>query len=235
MSKDKKNDLISSIKSPSRTLSEQAYDLIEEKIISLQLTPGEVISETALAKELAIGRTPIREALQKLVNTGLIVILPHKGILVTEISPFKQLQLLELRQALDQLIVRSAAIRSTLEQKSIFKEIAVLMEKSAVEKDSIGFMYYDNLLHILISQAAGNEYLIRAMEIYHSLCRRFWYWRNKDSSDISLGVKLHVDLAICISLGDSDKSVDANNKLISNMIESAITTLKIDFLPAPNG
>lgn len=199
------------------------------------MAPGEVLSESALAQELNLGRTPIREALQKLVNTGLIVILPHKGILVTEINPFKQLQLLELRQALDQLMVRSAAIRSTMDQKLLFNEIADLMEKAAHDNDDRSFMYYDNSLHKLISQASNNEFLSRAMELYHSLSRRFWYWHNKESADISYSGKLHVEIARCLALGDPDKAVEANNRLISYLIEFTISTLKIDFLPAPTG
>jgi len=167
------DELPSTIRSSSKTLSEQAYEKLEESIISLQLAPGEILSEAALADELGIGRTPIREALQKLVGTGLIVILPHKGILVTEINPFKQLQLLELRQALEPLMVRSAAIRSTKDQKAHFNDIADNMDIAAKNNDDIMFMNYDNKLHRLLSQASNNEYLTRAMDIYHSLCRSF--------------------------------------------------------------
>lgn len=233
--KSKSDELLSATKSPAKTLSEQAYEKLEGKIISLQLAPGEVLSEAALAKELDIGRTPIREALQKLVGTGLVVILPHKGILVTEINPFKQLQLLELRQALEPLMVRSAAIRSTRDQKAIFEGIANEMDKAAKNNDDITFMYYDNSLHHLITQASNNEYLTRAMDIYHSLCRRFWYLHNRESADITYSCKLHVELARQLAIGDADKAVEANNRLIKYLIEFTLSTLKIDLTPAPTG
>jgi DNA-binding GntR family transcriptional regulator len=223
----KRGDNIRGILTPAKTLSEQAYERLEEKIISLQLPPGEILSEAALAKDLDIGRTPIREALQKLVRTGLVVILPHKGILVTEINPLKQLQLLELRQALENLMVRSAAIRSTKEQKGLFNELAELMEKAANENDELNFMSHDDSLHNLISQAANNEYLSRAMELYHSLCRRFWYMHNKESADISYSGKLHAELARKLALGDPEKAVEANNRLISYLVEVTRATLNI--------
>jgi len=228
-------ELLSAIKSPAKTLSEQAYEKLKENIISLKLAPGEILSEAALAKELGLGRTPIREALQKLVGTGLVVILPHKGILVTEINPFKQLQLLELRQALEPLMVRSAAIRSTKEQKALFNEIANKLEIATNENDDISFMHYDNSLHLLISQASNNEYLSRAMDIYHSLCRRFWYLHNKEASDITYSGKLHIALARQLASGDADKAVEANNHLIKYLIEFTLSTLKIDLTPAPAG
>jgi DNA-binding FadR family transcriptional regulator len=142
---------------------------------------------------------------------------------------------LELRQALEPLMVRSAAIRSTRDQKALFIEIANLLGKAAEENDDISFMNYDNSLHQLISQAANNEYLSRAMDIYHSLCRRFWYLHNKESADINYSGKLHIDLALQLSLGDADKAVEANNKLIKYLIEFTLSTLQIDLTPAPTG
>ena len=69
------------------TLTEQAYRQLEEQIVTLRLKPGEFLSEYALAEGLAIGRTPIREALQRLAREGLVTILPRKGILVSETDP----------------------------------------------------------------------------------------------------------------------------------------------------
>lgn len=210
-----------------KTLAEQAYEKLEEKIISLQLAPGEILSESALAKDLDLGRTPIREALQKLVTTGLVVILAHKGILVTEINPLKQLQLLELRQALEQLMIRSAAIRSTKEQKVLFNNLADLLEKAANENDDLSFMSHDNELHNLISKAANNEYLARAMELYHSLSRRFWYMHNMEAADISYTGKLHADLARKLASGNPEKAIEANNQLIAYLVELTRATLDI--------
>jgi len=231
----KLNDLIPAIKHPVKTLSEQAYEKLEECIISLQLAPGEIINELALSKDLGIGRTPIREALQRLVGTGLVAILPHKGTLVTEINLFKQLQLLELRQALEPLMVRSAAIRSTKDQKALFDEIAIRMERAVKANDYTSFMYYDNSLHLLISHVANNEYFSRTMEIYHSSCRRFWYYHNMNSGDISRSGKFHVDLARELVYGDADKVLKANNFLIKHLIDFTLSTLRIDLTPAPSG
>src|SRR5262245_22019306 len=73
------------------TLTEQAYRLIEEQIVTLRLRPGDVLSEQMLSATFKIGRTPIREALQRLAREGLITVLPRKGILVSDINPRSQL------------------------------------------------------------------------------------------------------------------------------------------------
>ena len=83
------------------SLTDQAYRELEELIVTMRLQPGAVLSETALSTRLGIGRTPIREALQSLAREGLIVILPRKGILVSEINPGKQLLVLEVRRELE--------------------------------------------------------------------------------------------------------------------------------------
>src|SRR5271167_4097719 len=77
----------SSALQPAQTLTEQAYRLIVEQIVTLRLKPGEILSEQGLSATIRIGRTPIREALQRLAREGLVTILPRKGILVSDINP----------------------------------------------------------------------------------------------------------------------------------------------------
>ena len=80
-------------------------------IVTLQLRPGVAVSEAALSERLGIGRTPIREALQRLAREHLIVVLPQRGNLVSQIDVRKQLRLLETRREVERLIARCAARR----------------------------------------------------------------------------------------------------------------------------
>jgi DNA-binding GntR family transcriptional regulator len=91
------------------TLTERAYRAIEEQIVTLRLKPGDILSEQMLSAACAIGRTPIREALQRLAREGLVTILPRKGILVSDINPRHQLLLLEVRRELERLLCRAGA------------------------------------------------------------------------------------------------------------------------------
>lgn len=209
------------------TLAEQAYELLEEKIITLQLAPGQLLSETALAGELHIGRTPIREALQKLAQTGLVVILPHKGILISEVNPLNQLRLLEFRQVSEQLMVRCATIRNTSEQKTQFYQLAEQLEAAAARNDVAAFMRFDNIFHVSTALATHNEYLYRALEIYHSLSRRFWYAYNNTSSNLQYCSNLHADLARQIASGNPDRAVAAHEKLIQHILEVLQATMTL--------
>jgi DNA-binding FadR family transcriptional regulator len=123
------------------SMTEQAYRVIEEQIVTLRLKPGEVLSEQMLSATCGIGRTPIREALQRLAREGLITVLPRKGILVSDLNPRTQLLVLEVRRELERLLSRAGAERATAAQRGQLLEIARGMDQAAKTNDDIAFWY----------------------------------------------------------------------------------------------
>ena len=95
------------------TLADQAYRELEEEITTLRIPPGAILSEAQLSERFGIGRTPVREALQRLAREGLVVIMPRRGVVVSEIDVAAQLRLLEVRRELERLMVRGAAQRAS--------------------------------------------------------------------------------------------------------------------------
>ncbi|MGH8742619.1 MAG: GntR family transcriptional regulator, partial [Burkholderiales bacterium] len=106
------------------TLTDRAYTGIEELIVTLQLAPGGAVSEQMLAERLGIGRTPIREALQRLARERLVVILPRRGVMVSAIDVKSQLRLLEVRREVERLVARGAARRASEAERARFAELA---------------------------------------------------------------------------------------------------------------
>ena len=196
------------------SLTDQAYRELEERIVTLRLHPGEVLSESALSEQLGIGRTPIREALQRLAREGLILILPRKGILVSEINPGKQLLVLEVRRELERLMARAGAVRRTDPERDAFLEIANGMEHAARDNDDIAFMRYDNDFNALIARAAHNEYALRAIDLMNGLSRRFWYVHYKEAADLPLCARLHASVARAIANGDPEQASAASDRLV---------------------
>ncbi|MDA0305890.1 MAG: GntR family transcriptional regulator [Proteobacteria bacterium] len=196
------------------SLTDRAYAVIEEMIVTLQFKPGSVLSETALSERLDIGRTPIREALQRLAREGLVVILPRKGILVSEINPRSQLLLLEVRRELERLLARTGAIRCTEDERRQFFEIADGMEQAARDNDDINFMRLDGALNRLIAEAAHNDFTARAIGLMNGLSRRFWYMHYKETADLPLAARLHAELARRIAESDPDGAAAAADKLV---------------------
>src|ERR1035437_6046801 len=122
------------------SLTDRAYSHLEEMIVTLQLPPGSAVSETALSQRLGIGRTPIREALQRLARERLVTILPRRGIIVSEINVKSQLRLLEVRRKVERLGAKSAARRATPEERARFLELAARFEKRRKTNDDVSFM-----------------------------------------------------------------------------------------------
>ena len=199
---------------PVVSLTQRAYRKLEELIVTLQLRPGEVLSETALAQRLDIGRTPIREALQRLAREGLVVILPRRGILVSELDVRRQLKLLELRRELERLMARGAARRANKEEREAFHRIAEGMREAAEKEDEITFMRFDSKLNLLLCRAARNEFVANAMSLTHGLSRRFWFQHHKEVGDLALCARLHANLAAAVAEGEPDPSAEASDRLL---------------------
>ena len=196
------------------SLTDKAYRLLEEMIVTMQLEPGAVLSELELGERLEIGRTPVREALHRLAREGLVLILPRKGILVTEINPAKQLLALEVRRELERLMARTAAQRATDEERKSFRAIAKGMKQSALKNDDLKFMRHDNELNDLVAQASHNEYAARAMQALQGLSRRFWYVHYKRAADMPLMARLHATLAEKIAEGEATGAAKASDALL---------------------
>lgn len=196
------------------TLTDRAYRQLEELIVTLQLAPGQILSEQSLAQDLEFGRTPIREALQRLAREGLVVILPRKGILVSDTNPREQLLVLEARREIERLLSRSGARRRTDDQAAYLRAIAEGMDKAAEENDDIAFMRLDRELNKLVAEAAHNQYASRAMGLLQGLSRRFWYMHYKEAADLPLCARLHADQARAIADGDPDAAAAAVDRLI---------------------
>ena len=213
---------------PPQSLTELAYAHLEELIVTLKLAPGAAVSEGELSARTGIGRTPIREALQRLAREKLVAILPRRGIVVSEINVGSQLKLLEVRRELERLIARTAARRATEAERERFRELAKLFEKSAKSDDDVAFMRTDREFNTLCSQASHNDFAAGAMGLMHSLSRRFWYIHYKRAADMPLTAKLHADIARAVADGDEERAVKASDRLLDNIEKFTRDTVGTD-------
>ncbi len=200
-------------------MTDKAYALLEELIVTLQLPPGAVLSEIVLAKRLATGRTPIREALQRLSRDGLVNILPRRGVLVSDIDLSAQLRLLEVRRELERLMARGAAKRATADERKEFADIGRGMRVAADKEDDLAFMRLDQQFNMLIAASSRNEFAMRAMGVMHGLSRRFWYQHYKEAADLPLAARLHAEVAEAVAAQDIKQAGAASDALM-NYIES---------------
>ena len=179
------------------------------------IAPGEVLSEYALAEQLGLGRTPIREALQRLAGEGLVAILPRKGILVTPTDARTQLLVLEVRRELERLLCRAGRpARHARQSASACARSPTGMDRASKSNDDMAFMRLDRDLNQLIVEAAHNEYAARAMRSLQGLFRRFWYLHYRQAADLPHCARLHAAQARAIADGDPDKAAKACDALM---------------------
>lgn len=201
-----------------KPLTDRAYAALEERIVTLALKPGEFLSEHALAEQLGLGRTPIREALQRLAREGLVAVLPRRGILVTAIDPKQQLLVLEVRRELERLLARTGSERANDAQRVRFRAIADDMDDAAAANDDITFMRLDHELNRLLTEAAHNDYAAGAMRLINGQSRRFWYQHYKRAADLPHCARLHAEQGRAIASGNVDAAARATDCLMDYTI-----------------
>lgn len=152
-------------------LTDRVYRQIAVEIVEGRLPPGRQLLETALAKELGVSRTPVREALRLLVNEGLAMATPE-GVTVTELTVKDVQDLLRTEEVLDGLACKLAAGRGTDRQMAQLEQIIVLMEEAVDQGDLLKWMEADRRLHHQIAEMADNQPLSRFSGQVNSLLVR---------------------------------------------------------------
>ena len=195
----------------------------------LELPPGSAVSEAMLSERLGIGRTPIREALQRLARERLVQILPRRGVIVSDINVKAQLRLLEVRREIERLVAWSAARRATVDERARFADLAKAFERAARTNDDVSFLRIDRGFNELCLEAARNEFATTAMQLMASLSRRFWYLHYKQAADMPETAKLHADIARAIAAEDPKAAAKASDALLDNIEAFTRNTVSTDF------
>jgi DNA-binding GntR family transcriptional regulator len=202
------------------SLAEQAYRVLEQKLVTLELPPGAVISEGQLIDLTGLGRTPVREAMQRLANQELFEVMPRKGLLVAPVSLPGMLHILEARRPLERVIVHRAALNARDEQRS---GLAAIARDLAVAHDNFEvYLNLDQALDRLLDLCAGNPYASAAVAPLRSHCRRFWYCY-RQRAQLSDVISAQATMARLIARRDytgAQKAVDAALAVLERLVAS---------------
>lgn len=201
------------------TLSDKAYARLYEMIVSLELAPGALVSEPMLSQRLQIGRSPIREAFQRLIREGLVVAFPHRGLLISEINQRNQLRLIEVRRELDRLLARLCAERAGANDRAAFARIAAGMRAAVAAGDDGEFMRLDQDFNRLMSRAADNDFAAKSVGMMQGLWTRFWNRFYRDVGDIPRVAELHAAIALAIAQQDPAAAMEASDRLVDYIDE----------------
>jgi len=152
------------------SLSTIAYDALRESILSFHLKQDVIYNEMAVAQELGLSRTPVREALLKLSSHGLVTFLPRKGFIISSYTLEDVKEIFELRQMVETAVAKKIAATvapENLEQLNVYISIQY---KAAANKDYHRFMYSDRDFHNYFFQLADNKRLLAIANNFQDLC-----------------------------------------------------------------
>ncbi len=188
------------------SLGETAYRTLKEKIVTLQLPPATLVNESALMAELEMGRTPIREAFQRLAHENLVVILPRRGILVADLNLSDLQKIFELRLELEAYAVRLAVKRALPEQIMDMEALFADADDLIRTGDNHQLILLDHQAHLLIAQAAHNAFLQETLERLYNHVLRLWYGSLHKVSRLREAIEEHRDIIAAIKAGDEERA-----------------------------
>ena len=188
-----------------RSQSEEAYVQIRDRIVSLDLPPGSVVNEGRLREELAIGRTPIREALQRLAHENLVRSVPHRGTFVTDVNITDLARITEVRVVLESHAARLAAERCAAADQQAIRELLGAL-KSGGATDQRQLMKLDQEIHLQIYRSARNSFLQSTLERYFNLSLRLWFLVLDHEVRLRDAVEEHVALLEAVLAGEGNRA-----------------------------
>lgn len=187
------------------SLATQAYDAIKTKLIMLEIRPGDPINDIALAAELGMGRTPVREALKRLETDHLVVTYSRRGTFATVVDVTELSSISDIRQLLEPHAARRAAENVTPAIRAeLLAAIEDLRGLAVDDGDRTAFIREDMAIHRLIYRATGNPHLEDVLSRYDNLATRIWCLVIDKLPDLTDHITEHVPLLEAIVAGDGD-------------------------------
>lgn len=183
----------------------RAYRALERMIVTLELAPSVVTTEGALIERLELGRTPVREAIQRLAWEGLVEVRPRSGLAVAPLNAGDWRLVIEARAGVETVLARSAARRLAPATAGLLREAAAAMTAAADAGDVLGFLIADKQLDEVIAGTAGNDFAARVAAPLQTHSRRFWF-RYQNGAALAQSAQLHVTLIAAILDGDEERA-----------------------------
>lgn len=203
--------------------SDQTVAILQDLIERGELLPGAMLSERRLMDLTGFGRTPVREAVQRLALSHMLRIHPGRGVEIPPVSVEDQLSRLEVRRSLEVLAVTLACERASA------RDIAEMRGLVAQPEPAPSLLSYSDevrLTHGIIIRAAHNPYLEALMKPLQTLSRRFWIMNVRDEAqEIATGRALHRQVLTTIAARDFKQARDASLALNDYLVRFALNVL----------
>jgi DNA-binding GntR family transcriptional regulator len=187
-------------------MAERAYSQLRDRIVTLQIAPGAPINEDALGREFEMGRTPVREAIQRLALENLVTVFPRRGTFASEINITDLAAISDVRVVLEGHAAYRAAERITPVQLAELEQLLTELRGASAGADAAALMVLDARVHRLIHRCAANPYLEQTLSRYFNLSLRIWYLVLGRLPHLPARVHEHGELLEAIRERDGERS-----------------------------
>lgn len=198
----------------------QVRRIIEARIITNVLRPGERLSENELSGQLGVSRQPVREALIRLAEAGLVRVLPQRGTVVTRISVARVSSARFLREAVERAVVRQAAGQATEAAITQMRAIIRAQAEAIAAEDHAGFLSLDDELHRAFTASIGHEDVWRSLAAVKLHMDRVRYLSVPDATPASRLLEQHSAIVDAIAAGDSLSAESWMRQHLSELLSS---------------
>lgn len=201
--------------------SRQAYRTLEQLIVTLKLPPGALVTEKQLIELSGHGRTPVREAIQKLEWQGLLSVRARIGLQIAEIDPSDYRDILAVRRRLEPLAASLVATHASEHQRQRMVDCAREMGAAAATADVNAFLAADKRFDEIVEEACPNKFLIGSLAPLQTHARRLWF-STATTSAMDRSVGLHVSIIRAIQQRNGNEALAATERLLDYLSELTV-------------
>ncbi|WP_188540444.1 GntR family transcriptional regulator [Kocuria dechangensis] len=190
-----------------RSLVDQAFLQLQDRLIFLDIPPGSPINEGRLSQELQVGRTPLREALKRLESDHLVVTYPRRGTFATTVDITALSEISQVREVLEPLAARLAAERRGGGSRALLEELQEKLRSRGDDRlDRDEALRWDIRVHRAVYAAAGNAHLQATLDRYSNLATRIWCVVADRIPQLHEHIAVHSALLAAVLDGDPERA-----------------------------
>lgn len=188
------------------SLSSRAYRILLDRLIMLDIQPGEPIMEKQLAEEMGVGRTPLREALKRLESDHLVVTYPRRGTFASQVDVTELAHVSEVRQALEPLAARRAAEAQGGSIREHLLEVLIELKNLNPNQSQRDLLAYDLSVHRMVYSVTPNEHLSETLIRLDNIATRIWAALSDRLPSLHQHIVEHTQLIQNIVAGEADEA-----------------------------
>jgi DNA-binding GntR family transcriptional regulator len=210
---------------PPPSLRDRAYAEIKRRINRMDYRPGAYLNEAQISRTLKIGRTPVHQALDRLMLEGLVQVIPRKGVIVESISVDQIMQIIDVRLVNELYCVELAVERATAQELAGMRELLATAGPLIQARDRERLMNLDRAYHHRISQAARNPVLSDTLGTLHERSLRFWFISLGDDLQLRRIDEEHRAILDAMARRDRPGAVEAMRAHIDSFLKNIMRSI----------